>query len=124
MTDKDIQQVTGSILMCFIANHYLEEVKHLPIFKHSLKRSVNNTIKELQVVENKYFDKIDEIDDKQLADKLSANLISFLQVLLKGRLFHDFTTIQEILMAYELEPKKIKDTSDSILTNHNAEVVK
>lgn len=124
LNKKDLQQATGAILTSFVAMHYLEEVKHLPIFKQSLKRSVNNTIKELQKVEKDYFDKVDAIDDNEIADKLSSNLMSFIAMILKDNIFIDFATLQEILMAYNLEPKAIKGISDKIHKRNNAELVK
>jgi hypothetical protein len=124
MRQKDIHQATGAILSSFIALHYLEQVSHLPIFKHSLKRSLNNSIKELQKVEKQYFDKVGEIDSNEIADKLSANQMAFISMLLKGKIYHEFTTIQEIVMAYELEPKAIKGISDKILIKNNATLIK
>lgn len=124
MTDKDIQQTTGAILTSFVALHYLEEIKHQPHIKHSVKNNLNRTIKDLQQIEKQFFDKVDEIDDKEIADKLSANLMSFIKEIMKGKMFQDFATIQEILMAFSIEPKAIKGISDKVLLKNNATLIK
>lgn len=122
--EKTVHQATGAILCCQMASFYLEEVKHTSIFKHSLKRSINNTIKELKKVEFDYYDKIDNIDNNEMADKLSDNLINFINTIMKDKLFIDFCTLQEILIAYYLEPKAIKGISDKIHKKNNAIVLK
>ena len=114
MTKRELHQATGAILCGQTALFYFEELKHTSIFKHKVKNSINNAIKSLQEVEKLYFDKVDEIDDNKLSDKLTANLIDFINLIQKGRTFNDFIVLQQILNAYDLDAKSIKGIADKI----------
>jgi hypothetical protein len=118
MTKRELHQATGAILCGQTALFYFEEVKHTKMFKHKVKNSVNNAIKALQEVEKLYFDKVDEIDDNKLSDKLTANLMDFINLIQKGRTYNDFCALQQILGAYDLEPNAIKGIADKINRKH------
>lgn len=115
MHTNTLHKVTGAILMNYIANHYNEEIKHTSLYKQNLKNKINAATKELTKVEKKLFDKVYDIDDTELSDKLSANLITFLDVMIKDRNFPEFSKLQEIVVAYTLDPKAITGISDKIL---------
>jgi len=121
MSPDTLHKVTGAILMNYMANHYNEEIKHTKIYKQSLKNKINTVVKELTKVEKEIFDKIYAIDDNELSDKLSANLITFIDVLIKGHDFHEFCKLQEIVVAYNTDPKSIIGISDKILKKQQKE---
>ena len=114
MTQNEVTKVSGAILTCYLNNFYLNELKHTSIFNKSLKFAVNNAIKELTKVETIYFNEIDKVDEKNLADKLIANKITFLDYLLNRYDYNEFCIMQEIAVAYDLDPKRMKSISDKI----------
>ena len=115
MTQQDITKVSASILSCFLAGFYLNELRHTNIFKGALKVAINQAMNQLIKVERKYFNEIDKVDEKQMADKLIANKITFLEYLVKRYDYNDFSIMQEICVAYDLDPKRLKSISDKIL---------
>lgn len=119
MNQDTLYKITGAILVNYIANHYNEEIKHTPVYKQRLKQSINTTIKELTKAEVEYFDKVSEIDDQDWSDKLSANLMKFIDVMIRDQNFPDFCKLQEIVVAYTINPKSISGISDKILKQHN-----
>ena len=120
MSKKDLEQASGAIISSFVALHYLEEVSHTSIFKKDLKYKVKSAIEALKKVEKDYYDKIENIDDNDVSNKLSHNSISFIQACIHKKLFNDFTVIQEIIMAYDIDPKSIKSISDKIHNKNNS----
>jgi hypothetical protein len=120
MSKKDLEQASGAILASFVALHYIEEVSHTKMFQKDLKFKLKKSIEALQKVEKNFYDKIESVDDHDLASHLSHNMITFLETCMKNRLFNDFTAIQEIIMAYDLDPKSIKGISDKIHNKNNA----
>lgn len=115
MDRSTVHKVTGAILTSYVASHYLEEIKHTNIYRHKLKSLLNNVCKELERFEKDFFDEVDKIDDEDWTDKLSANLIQFLDAMVKDQAFPDFCKLQEIIVAYTMDPKSISGISDKIL---------
>ena len=120
MTNKTLQAVTGSILSCFMALHYLEEVKSTNFFKGSLKNLLNRVIKELIIVEKKYYDKIDVIDGEDTADKLMSNKLTFIKEMQKEHNYAHLSDLEQIICAYRLDPKALMRVTDKIHYNNNA----
>jgi len=120
MSKKDLEQASGAIISSFVALHYLEEVSHTSVFKKDLKYKVKSAIEALKKVEKDYYDKIENIDSNDLSNKLSHNSISFIEACIHKQLFNDFTVIQEIIMAYKIDPKSIKGISDKIHNKNNS----
>jgi len=120
MSKKDLEQASGAIISSFVALHYLEEVSHTSVFKKDLKYKVKSAIEALKKVEKDYYDKIENIDSNDLSNKLSHNSISFIEACIHKQLFNDFTVIQEIIMAYKIDPKRIKGISDKIHNKNNS----
>lgn len=120
MNDKTLMNLSGAILECFLASFYLNEVKHTKVFKQSLKLALNNAQKELLLVEKNYFNGIDEIDEGQMSDKLVANKMAFIDYLVNRYSYDDFSFIQEILLAYDKNPKEMKKFSDEIIIDNGS----
>tara|TARA_R110000751_G_scaffold37795_1_gene91276 strand:+ start:1027 stop:1407 length:381 start_codon:yes stop_codon:yes gene_type:complete len=123
-TEKQLVQISGAIITSFINLHFLEEINTLGFFKQRVKNNVKRTLTDLIDVENNYFSKIEEVDEKDLGDKLVANKLEFVKWLLNKYDFNDFSKLQEVCCAYSLNPKEITDASDRILINNGAEEVK
>ena len=124
LTKKEIEQVGGAIITSFVNLHFLEEVQSAGIFKQSVKNNVKRTINDLINIENEYYSKIEDIDDKDLGDKLVANKLEFVNWLLQKFSFNDFSKIQEICVAYSLDKQKLSDVSDSILLENGSVEIK
>ena len=74
-------------------------------------------------IENNYFAKIEEVDEKELGDKLVANKLEFVKWLLNKFDFNDFTKLQEVCIAYSLNKEELTETSDRILRENGAETI-
>ena len=123
MTKKQIEQISGAIISSFINLHFLEEVNSTGIFEQRVKYNVKRTMKDLLDIETKFYQRVEEVDEKDLSDKLVANNLEFLKWLLNEFDFNDFTKIQEVCLAYKLDGKKIRKVSDEIHINNGAEVI-
>ena len=124
LTEKQLEQISGAIITSFVNLHFLEEVKTLGVFKQRVKNNVKRTLTDLIDIENNYFEKIEKVDDEELGDKLVANKLEFIKWLLNKFNFNDYSKLQEVCIAYSLNPKEITDLSDIILINNGAEEVK
>jgi|NorSeaMetagenome_1021524.scaffolds.fasta_scaffold00484_9 hypothetical protein len=119
LSKKAVQFVSGGIISSYITTHYLEESKHLGVFKQSAKMNVNRTLKDLIKIEEDYFNETENIDDKDLSDKLVSNKLTFIDEFLKFD-FADFTKLQEVFVAYTKDRKRLVSISDKILIEDNA----
>jgi len=116
---EQLISVSGAILSSYINAHYLEETKHLGVFKQSAKKNVGNTIKDLTTIELEWFDKVYNIDEKDLGGTLIDNCLAFISKMLKFN-FNDFCELQEIVVAYSLDKKRLKSISDKIHIENGA----
>ena len=123
-TEKQIEQVSGAIITSFVNLHFLEEASLTKLFKQSVKYNVKRTMGDLIDIENNYYSKVEEVDEKNLGDKLVANKLEFVKWLLSKFDFNDFTKIQEVCIAYSLDKEKLIEISDRILTEDGAETIK
>ena len=123
MNKKQLEQITGVIITSFVNLHFLEEASKTGLFRQRLKNNVRRTITDLLEVESKYFNKIDEVDDKQMGDKLIANNIEFVKWILNKFDYNDFTKIQEVCIAYSLDKEQIVKASDKVLLSNGAEKI-
>tara|TARA_R110002110_G_scaffold203574_1_gene414696 strand:+ start:666 stop:1037 length:372 start_codon:yes stop_codon:yes gene_type:complete len=119
LTQKAIQFVSGGIISSYITTHYLEESKHLGVFKQSTKMNVNRTLKDLIKIEEDYFNETENVDDKDLSDKLVSNKLTFIDEFLKFD-FADFTKLQEVFVAFTKDRKRLVSISDRILIEDKA----
>ena len=74
-------------------------------------------------IENNYFAKVEEVDEKDLGDKLVANKLEFIQWLLNKFDYNDFSKLQEVCAAYSLNPKELTKILDKILINNGSEQI-
>jgi hypothetical protein len=123
MNKKQLEQISGVIITSFVNLHFLEEASKTGLFRQRLKNNVRRTITDLLEVESKYFNKIDEVDDKQMGDKLIANNIEFVKWILNKFDYNDFTKIQEVCIAYSLDKEKMTKASDEVLLSNGAEKI-
>lgn len=119
LSKKAVQFVSGGIISSYITTHYLEESKHLGVFKQSAKMNVNRTLKDLIKIELDYFNETENVDDKDLSDKLVSNKLTFIDEFLKFD-FADFTKLQEVFVAFTKDRKRLVSISDKILIESKA----
>ena len=119
LSEKAVQFVSGGIISSYITTHYLEESKHLGVFKQSAKMNVNRTLKDLIKIEEDYFNETENVDDKDLSDKLVSNKLTFIDEFLKFD-FADFTKLQEVFVAFTKDRKRLVSISDKILIESKA----
>ena len=120
MRQKDLEKISGAILTSFINLHFLEDADKIGLFKQKVRNNVRRTISDLKEIEVNYYNKVEEVDESDLADKLTTNKMVFLEWLLNKFDFNDFCKIQEICLAYELDKKAITESSDKVLENNGA----
>ena len=122
-TEKQLEKISGAIITSFVNLHFLEEADSIGLFRQRVKNNVRRTLADLIDIENNYFAKVEEVDEKDLGDKLVANKLEFVQWLLNKFDFNDFSKLQEVCVAYSLEPKKLTNVSDKILINSGAKII-
>jgi len=120
MRQKDLEKISGAILTSFINLHFLEDADKIGLFKQKVRNNVRRTISDLKEIEVNYYNKVEEVDESDLADKLTTNKMVFLEWLLNKFDFNDFCKIQEICLAYELDKEAITELSDKVLENNGA----
>lgn len=123
LTEKQLEKISGAIITSFVNLHFLEEVNTIGIFKQRVKNNVKRTMADLLDIENNYFAKVEEVDEKDLGDKLVANKLEFIQWLLNKFDYNDFSKLQEVCAAYSLNPKELTKISDKILINNGSEKI-
>ena len=122
-TEKQLEQISGAIITCFVNLHFLQEADSSGLFRQRVKNNVRKTMADLIDIENNYFAKIEEVDEKELGDKLVANKLEFVEWLLNKFDFNDFTKLQEVCIAYSLNKEELTETSDRILTENGAKTI-
>ena len=120
MRQKDLEKISGAIFTSFINLHFLEDADKIGLFKQKVRNNVRRTISDLKEIEVNYYNKVEEVDESDLADKLTTNKMVFLEWLLNKFDFNDFCKIQEICLAYELDKEAITESSDKVLENNGA----
>jgi hypothetical protein len=108
-----IEKLTASVITNFIAQHFNNEVKHTTYYKHNLKKVGNLYAKELEKAELKEFDLLDERQPDAL-HLISSNQLEFIEEIVK-RPFTEMALLQNIIMAYKKEPKRIEGIVNKIL---------
>jgi predicted DNA-binding protein YlxM (UPF0122 family) len=117
-TEKQLEQISGAIITSFINLHFLEEAIQSGLFRQRVRNNVKRTIQDLIQIENNYFSEIERVDDSGLGDKLIANNLEFVGMLLKMFDFNDFSKMQEVAVAYSIDREAIIKVSDEILTKN------
>jgi hypothetical protein len=121
-TEKQLEQISGAIVTCFVNLHFLQEADSSGLFRQRVKNNVRKTMTDLIDIENNYFAKIEEVDEKDLGDKLVANKLEFIDWLLNKFDFNDFSKLQEVCIAYSLNKEELTETSDRILKENGAKI--
>ena len=121
-TEKQLEQISGAIITCFVNLHFLQEADSSGLFRQRVKNNVRKTMADLIDIENNYFAKIEEVDEKDLGDKLVANKLEFIDWLLNKFDFNDFSKLQEVCIAYSLNKEELTETSDRILKENGAKI--
>ena len=122
-TEKQLEQISGAIVTCFVNLHFLQEADSSGLFRQRVKNNVRKTMADLIDIENNYFAKIEEVDEKDLGDKLVANKLEFIDWLLNKFDFNDFSKLQEVCIAYSLNKEELTETSDRILKENGAKAI-
>jgi hypothetical protein len=117
---KKLEKISGAIITSFMNLHYLEECDKTGLFKQKVKNNLRRTISDLKEIEINYYNKIEEVDEKELGDKLITNKMAFVNYLLNEFDFHEFCKMQEICMAYKFDSISVSKISDKILENNGA----
>ena len=108
-----IEKLTASVISNFIAQHFNNEVRHTSYYKHNLKKVGNLYAKELEKAELKEFDLLDERQPEAL-HLISSNQLEFIEEIVK-RPFTEMALLQNIILAYKKEPKRIEGIVNKIL---------
>ena len=124
LSNKELEQIGGAIITSFVNLHFLEEAQTGGLFKQRVKNNVKRTLNDLINIEDEYFSKVENIDDKELGDKLVANKLEFVRWLLQKFTFNDFSKIQEVCVAYSLDKEKLSEVSDAILLENGSIEIK
>ena len=119
LTKKQLISISGGILSSYINNHYLEQAKHLGVFRQTTKKNVSRTLEDLHKIEIEWFDKVYNIDDKDIGGTSIDNSMSFISKMQEFD-FNDFCELQEIVVAYSLDKKRLKSISDKIHIKNGA----
>ncbi len=122
-TEKQLEQISGAIITCFVNLHFLQEADSSGLFRQRVKNNVRKTMADLIDIENNYFAKIEEVDEKDLGDKLVANKLEFIEWLLNKFDFNDFSKLQEVCIAYSSNKEELTETSDRILKENGAKAI-
>ena len=119
LTKKQLIKVSGAILSSYINNHYLEETKHLGVFRQTTKKNVSRTLEDLLKIELEFFDKVYDLDGDEVGSTIIQNNLVFIDEFLKFD-FNKFSKLQEVFVAYTKDPKRITSISDKILIKAGA----
>lgn len=119
LTKKQLIKVSGAILSSYINNHYLEETKHLGVFRQTTKKNVSRTLEDLLKIELEFFDKVYDLDGDKVGSTIIQNNLVFIDEFLKFD-FNEFSKLQEVFVAYAKDPKRITSISDKILIESGA----
>ena len=122
LTKKQLIKVSGAILSSYINNHYLEETKHLGVFRQTTKKNVSRTLEDLLKIELEFFDKVYDLDGDKIGSTIIQNNLVFIDEFLKFD-FNEFSKLQEVFVAYTKDPKRITSISDKILIKSGAKKI-
>lgn len=113
MTNKDLENLTASVICSQLLLHYLEEIKHTRYYKGKLKEATRAAIIQLMKVERKEFDKLEETEG-DLPHQISSNLIEIISLLMRGG-FSNMMLLGNLQYAYHKDPKAIEGIVNKVL---------
>ncbi len=117
MNNKKLDKIQGAILSSYIASFYINEVLayKIPEVRHKAKKSLKDSVKELQRIEQNYFDVIEKDEHgEKMNMMLTDNAMTFLDLLMKFS-YSDFVQLQQVVSAWQLKPKQIEGLTKKIL---------
>jgi hypothetical protein len=113
MQNTDLEKITASIVYNYLALHHNEQVKHTSYYKCKLKETLRPAVLQLQKVERKEFDKIENIES-DVTHEVSSNIITYMDQIIKGS-FTDTLLLASMQMAYKKNPEKIEEIINEVL---------
>ena len=66
LTEKKLEKISGAILSSFINLHLLEDAEKIGLFRQRVRNNIRRTISDLKEIEINYYNKIEEVDEKEL----------------------------------------------------------
>jgi hypothetical protein len=117
--DQNIRKVSGAIIASYTALHYLQESKHLGVFRQTAAKNLKRTLSDLIEIERDWFDEAEKIDTNDTSAKMISNQMQYTDAFLEFD-FAEFTKLQEVFVAFTLDRKRLVGVSDRILLKHNA----
>jgi hypothetical protein len=123
ISQKDLLNISGGVLSCFEASHYLNECNQLKVFRQSAKYNVNRTFEDLKKIEIDLYDKIEEVDKKGLQAKKTDNNLAFFEWLLTTFDYSKVQKLKEVCLAFSLDENRITSISDKIHQQNGAKKV-
>tara|TARA_R110002167_G_scaffold313655_2_gene519325 strand:- start:93 stop:494 length:402 start_codon:yes stop_codon:yes gene_type:complete len=118
--EKNIRKVSGAILTCYTALHYLQETKHLGVFRQRTSLNLKRTMLDLIEIEKDWYDKTTTTDiSEETTSKMIGNQMEYTDAFLDFD-FADFTKLQEVFVAFTLDRKRLVSISDKILIKDGA----
>ena len=107
------EKLVASRISCFIAQHYVQELKATPAYNQKLKQTGNLYLKELEKMEEKEFDKLEEQVPEHI-HALSNGYMDFIESMVKYP-FTDMVLLQTVVRALNKDGEKMMKTIDEIL---------
>tara|TARA_R110000850_G_scaffold254298_1_gene379688 strand:- start:1835 stop:2212 length:378 start_codon:yes stop_codon:yes gene_type:complete len=120
LTEDQVQSLSGAILTGFEHAHYLEEAVKIGLFEPSALKQVQKTLKHLIFLEKNYYNAVEEMDEKNLADKIFSNKLYFIDWMIKKFNHGKYNKLQEICVSFSIDPHRIGRISDKILSENVA----
>jgi hypothetical protein len=113
MQDPDLEKITASIVYNYLALYHNEQVKHTAYYKSKLKETLRPALIQLQKVERKEFDKMENVES-YVTHQVSSNIINYMDQMIKGS-FTDTLLLASMQMAYKKNPQEIEKTINKVL---------
>ena len=120
LNKEQIENLSGAILTGFEHAHYLEEAVKMGVFEPSALKQVQKTLKHLIFMEKNYYNAVDEMDEKNMADKLFSNKLSFVKWMINKFPHGKYNKLQEVCVSFSLDPYRLGRISDKILIENGA----
>jgi hypothetical protein len=120
LTEKQVQNLSGAILTGFEHSHYLEEAVKDGFFEPAALKQVQKTLKHLIFLEKHYYNEVEAMDEKNIAEKVFSNKLYFIDWMINNFNNGMYNKLQEVCVSFSLDPHRIGRISDKILKENNA----
>ena len=117
LSKLELQKITESVVINYLALHFNNEVRYTSAYKHDLKRDLNKVIKTLEKAEKKEFDMLFEIGDDVAGfiDGISGSIMDMINALIQDKPKVSLFLKSNILNAYVKDSKRMDGIADKIL---------